>query len=173
MILRRRLSHTASWQNKLKEVDMPNREQGITPKQEIFAQQVATGKSLTNAYRQAGYAIANSKTANEAASRLGANSKVLARIETLRSDRMRKLSEIVSYSYRDAMKELDDVIRFAIETKNPSAYVAALNLKQKISGLHVVERRNELSPVSSMTYTQANAALEALAAWRRSRLTGS
>ena len=148
---------------------MSNREQGITPKQEMFAQHVATGKSLTDAYRQAGYAITNPKTANEAASRLRANSKVLARIETLRADHMRKLSETVSYSYRDAMKELDEVIRLAIETKNPSAYVAALNLKQKISGLHVVERRNELSPVSGMTYAQMKAALEALAALRKAK----
>ena len=152
---------------------MFNREQAITPKQEIFAQHVATGKSLTDAYRQAGYAITNPKTANEAASRLRANSKVLARVQTLRADHMRKLSEMVSYTYRDAMKELDDVIRFAIEGKNPSAYVAALNLKQKISGLHVVERRNELSPVSGMTYEQMKAALEALAAWRKSQMKGN
>ncbi len=146
---------------------MANREQGITPKQENFAQHVATGKSLTDAYRQAGYAITNAKTANEAASRLLANSKVLARVESLRVDHMCKLSEIVSYSYRDAMKELDDVILLAKEGKNPSAYVAALNLKQKISGLHVAERRNELSPVSGMTYAQMKAALEALAALRK------
>jgi phage terminase small subunit len=149
---------------------MSNREQGITPKQENFAQHVATGKSLTDAYRQAGYAITNAKTANEAASRLLANSKVLARVESLRADHMCKLSEIVSYSYRDAMKELDDVIRLAKESKNPSAYVAALNLKQKISGLHVAERRNELSPVSGMTYEQMKAALEALAALRKARM---
>ena len=82
---------------------------------------------------------------------------------------MCKLSEVVSYSYRNAMKELDEVILLAIETKNPSAYVAALNLKQKISGLHVTERRNELSPVSGMTYEQMKAALEALAALRKAR----
>jgi phage terminase small subunit len=147
---------------------MSNREQGITPKQENFAQHVATGKSLTDAYRQAGYAITNAKTANEAASRLLANSKILARVKSLRVDHMCKLSEIVSYSYRDAMKELDEVIRLAIEAKNPSAYVAALNLKQKISGLHVAERRNELSPVSGLTYAQMKAALEALVALRKS-----
>jgi phage terminase small subunit len=148
---------------------MSNREQGITPKQENFAQHVATGKSLTDAYRQAGYATTNAKTANEAASRLLANSKVLARVESLRADHMCKLSEIVSYSYRDAMRELDEVILLAIEAKNPSAYVAALNLKQKISGLHVAERRNELSPVSGMTYAQMKAALEALAALRKAK----
>ena len=151
---------------------MSNREQGITPKQENFAQHVATGKSLTDAYRQAGYSITNAKTANEAASRLRAHSKVLARIEALRADHMRKLSEIVSYRYRDAMKELDEVILLAKASKNSSAYVAALNLKQKISGLHVVERRKELSPVSGMTYAQVKGALEALAAWRKSRMKG-
>jgi len=151
---------------------MFNHEQGITPKQEIFAQHVATGKSLTDAYRQAGYAITNPKTANEAASRLRANSKVLARVQTLRADHMRKLSEMVSYTYRDAMKELDDVIRLAKSNGHSAAVVAALNLKQKISGLHAVERRNELSPVSGMTYAQMKAALEALAAWRKSRMKG-
>lgn len=86
---------------------------------------------------------------------------------------MRKLSEIASCTYRDAMKKLDEVILLAKASKNPSAYVAALNLKQKISGLHVAERRNELSPVSGMTYAQMKAALEALAAWRKSQMKGN
>lgn len=55
----------------------------------------------------------------------------IARVESHRADHMCKLREIVSYSYRDAMKELDDFIRLAIQSKNPSAYIAALNLKQK------------------------------------------
>ena len=148
---------------------MSNPEQAVTPKQENFAQHVATGKSLTDAYRQAGYAITNAKTANEAASRLRANSKVLARVQTLRADHMRKLSEVASYSYRDAMRELDEVILLAKSNGHLAAVVAALNLKQKISGLHVVERRNELSPVSGMTYAQMKAALEDLAAWRKAK----
>lgn len=59
-------------------------ENGLTPRQERFAQDVARGQSLTDAYR-ASYRAEKMKaeTVHENASRLAADSKVAARIQSL------------------------------------------------------------------------------------------
>ena len=68
----------------LKLVDKEDR---LTGKQEAFAQLVAKGAMLVEAYREAGYMPNGSdKTQWEAASRLMANSKVLARVKQLQAD---------------------------------------------------------------------------------------
>lgn len=56
----------------------------LTPQQEKFAQEVVSGKSLSDAYR-ASYKVGKmtTKTINEAACRLAADSKVSARIKEL------------------------------------------------------------------------------------------
>jgi len=59
-------------------------EHGLTPQQEKFAQEVASGKSLSDAYRSA-YKVGKSKTetVNENACRTMADSKVSARVKVL------------------------------------------------------------------------------------------
>jgi hypothetical protein len=58
---------------------------GLTPKQEAFACAYVETGNASEAYRQAGYSQkAALKTQTEAASRLLADSKVLARVEALR-----------------------------------------------------------------------------------------
>lgn len=98
-----------------------------------------------------------------------ADRNVTARVDYLRAEHMGKVAEEVFYNYEDAMRDLDKAIAFAIECKNPSAWIAALNLKQKISGLHVEERKNDLSPVSGMSAERVKAALEALQALRKAK----
>ncbi|MCC6941549.1 MAG: terminase small subunit [Novosphingobium sp.] len=57
----------------------------LTPKQEAFVQAYLTTGNASEAYRVAGYSQnASPKTINEAASRLLADSKVAARLSTLR-----------------------------------------------------------------------------------------
>jgi|GEM_PF-1817664 len=113
------------------------------------------------------------KTLHPQAARLAADVKVSARITEIRASFLAKVPQELAYEHAEAMKELDGGIAFARSNGHSSTVVAALNLKQKISGLHVAERRNELSPVSGMTYAQMKAALEALAAWRKSQMKGN
>ena len=142
-----------------------------TSKQEKFAQLVASGNSLSDAYRGS---FEPTKAAQESihaqASRLMTNVMVSARVDLLRAEYMSKTAEEVFYGYQTAMAELDAAITFAKECKSPGALVAALNLKQKISGLHVEERKNEQSPVSGMSSARVKAALDALAALRKAKV---
>jgi len=61
-------------------------EHGLTPQQEKFAQAVASGKSLSDAYR-ASYKVGKSKpeTVNENASRVMSDGKVSARVRALQA----------------------------------------------------------------------------------------
>jgi hypothetical protein len=82
---------------------------------------------------------------------------------------MAKVAEDVAYEYQEAMAELDDAVKFAKECGSPAAVVAALNLKQKISGLHVEDRKNDRNPVAGMSHERASAALEALQLIKRAQ----
>lgn len=146
----------------------------LTPKQEKFAQLVVSGKSLSDAYRGA-FAVKERtalKTINDNASQLMARTGVAQRVDSLRVEHMSRVAEEVTYEYKDAMRELDEVIKFARERNNPSALVAALSLKQKISGLHVEDRKNDRNPVAGMSSDRVKAALEALQVMRMAKAGG-
>lgn len=143
----------------------------LTPKQERFAQFVAGGECLSGAYRAAFQSERmTAKTICESASRLMADRKVTARVDHLRGEHMRKVAESIKYDYQAAMRELDDAIAFAKVSGSAGAFVAALNLKQKISGLHVEARQNGLSPIAGMSHDRVRAAIDALVAMRAERL---
>ena len=73
--------------NKPSHLKLVDKEDRLTGKQEAFAQLVAKGSMLVEAYREAGYMPNGSdKTQWEAASRLMANSKVLARVKQIQAD---------------------------------------------------------------------------------------
>ena len=80
---------------------------GLTPQQEAFAQEVARGKSLSEAYR-ACYKAARMKpeTLHESASRLAADRKVAARINELQAASAEK-------AVLDAAVVLEEVRRLA------------------------------------------------------------
>ena len=64
----------------------------LTSKQEKFCQAIIQGHNQSEAYRLAyGVKKATAKTINERASRLMANSKVIARIEELRAPAVKKV----------------------------------------------------------------------------------
>ena len=98
-----------------------------------------------------------------------ADFKVSARVEALRADILTNVSQDITYGYQESMIELDEAIAFAAECKNAGARVAAINLKQKISGLHVEDRKNDLSPVSAMSPERVKAALAALTMLRKAQ----
>ena len=144
----------------------------LTPKQEAFALNVAQGMTGADAYRASfDAAKATDKTVHEEASRLMADPKVSTRATELRAMIGAKTAESVAYEYQDAMAELDEAIAFAKTNGHSAAYVSALNLKQKISGLHVEERKNDRSPVGDWSPDRVKAALEALQAIKRAKQT--
>ena len=143
----------------------------LTPKQEKFAQMVASGNNQSDAYRGSFDAEnCSNVTINKRSSELMGSGAIAGRIDSLRAEIMSKVSEEVAYEYADAIVELDEAIKFATTCKNPGARVAALSLKQKISGLHVEDRKNERNPVAGMDAGRVKAALEALAAMRKAKI---
>ena len=144
----------------------------MTPKQEKFAQLVASGQSLSDAYRAA-YCVGENTApdvVNVKASQVMSDGKVTVRVDVLRAQYMTNIAQEVSYEYEDAMSELDEAIQFAKQNGASAAYVAALNLKQKISGLHVEDRKNDRNPVAGMGPDRVKAALAALAVMRKAKV---
>ncbi|HCZ17388.1 MAG TPA: hypothetical protein DHV85_23035 [Candidatus Accumulibacter sp.] len=78
-------------------------EHGLTPKQEKFARTVVSGKKLADAYRESYCAKGMAeKTLHEAASRLAANSKVIARIFAMQA----AAAEIATLKAADVLREV-------------------------------------------------------------------
>lgn len=71
-------------------------EHGLTPKQEAFAQLVARGESLSDAYRHSYAANGKAVTINVAASKLASQAKVRLRIDAL-------LKQMEATMHRDAV----------------------------------------------------------------------
>lgn len=78
-------------------------EHGLTPQQEVFAQKVVSGETLSAAYRAAYKAgRMSAKTINEAASRIAAGSKVAARIRAMQA----ASAEVAIFKDADILREL-------------------------------------------------------------------
>ena len=141
-----------------------------SPKRERFAQLVASGNSLSEAYRGSfNPTKATPKSIHAQASRLMANVMVSARVDELRAQIMAKVAENVSYEYQDAMSEADEALAFAKQLNSPATVLAAVAFKAKISGLMVEDRQNDCNPVSGMSSARVKAALDALAALRKAK----
>ena len=97
----------------------------LTPKQEKFAQEVASGKSQADAYRAA-FDCKRSKpqTVIENASRLMADSNVSARVHELKA----QLSEKALWSREDSVNALLSVIQNPDKQRDVVAAVKELNL---------------------------------------------
>lgn len=147
-----------------------NKDTPLTPKQQKFCMLIAGGAKQIDAYR-ACFNVEKS-AANSiyvSASELMSTTKVQVRVEELRMKIMDKVAEDVSYDYAKAMEELDDAITFAKQNKSAAAVIAALNLKQKISGLHVEDRKNDRSAIGGMSIDRVNAVIGAIEAIKKAR----
>lgn len=131
--------------------------QGLTPKREKFAQQIAKGVAQADAYRAA-FNPKRSKpeTIHQEASRLARNPHVAARIAALRAPVVAK----VRYEIENAMAECDEAIVLAKEKGNPGAMVAAVQLKSKLNGLLVEDRANKRRPYEDMEDAQLDRAIK-------------
>ena len=107
---------------------------------ERFAQELANGKSASEAYQLAGY-----KPDDGHASRLAGNGKVRERIGEVQA-RGAKRAEITLESLLD---EAADLQRQAKEAKQFAAANGALKLKAELSG-HYVQRKEDVTPRRSL-----------------------
>lgn len=117
----------------------------LTPKQEAFAQAVASGMNQSDAYRAA-YSAGKMKpsSVNVNASKLSADAKVAQRVAELREP-VAKRAQITLESH------LDDLLRLrnmAAKEKQYSAAITAEVARGKASGVHV-----EQSKVTSLVAT--------------------
>ena len=106
----------------------------LTPKQELFVQNIIQGMSQADAYRGA-YSCKNQsdKTIWENASRLANNSKVQARLKELRNE----LAKDTILTVQERMEWLSEVIK-ARET-NITAKLAASDQMNKIQGAYLTK----------------------------------
>jgi hypothetical protein len=116
--------------------------QPLTGKQLLFAQEVAKGSTLSDAYRTAyDSEKMSSKTINEKASLLMANDKIRTRVEELRQQSL----EHVKYDIEEHYKELEQVRKLALIPTgewgniqlNPA--IKAIELKGKLKGMYAKE----------------------------------
>jgi hypothetical protein len=96
------------------------------------------------------------KSVHEKASRLA--SKVRSRVEELR----RPVIEKVRYGLEEAMKEAEMGMKMALLTGQSSAVVSAVQLRSRLNGLLVEERRNERQPLQDLTDDQLKSYLSRL-----------
>lgn len=119
--------------NKPSHLKLVDKEDRLTGKQEAFAQLVAKGSMLVEAYREAGYMPNGSdKTQWEAASRLMANSKVLARVKQIQADIEEDRRTIERRREEYVLKRLQDE---AERAETDGARVRALELMGKTIGM--------------------------------------
>lgn len=104
---------------------------------ELFAQELAKGKSQTQAYIAAGYA---EDGAEFSASRLLRNVKVQSRVEELQERAARKVDLTVD----DIVRELEEARKVATDNAQSNAMVAATMGKAKILGL-IIEKTEDVT----------------------------
>lgn len=135
----------------------------LTPKQEKFAQGIAAGMAQVDAYRAA-FDCSNSKdkTAHEGACRLAAKSKVAARIRVLTGLSAVNAASAVRYELVDAMRECDEALAVAKANANAAAMARCVELKAKLNGLMVEDRKNQRRPLEELSDAQLEARIDRL-----------
>lgn len=113
------------------------------PRHEIFAQALAKGRSVTEAYALAGYQV-NSKTAAEAGSRLSRTVKVAARLSELQE----RTAKHIAVTVESLSAELDEARKKALESGQISAAVSATMGKAKLHG-KLIERKHHTGTIGT------------------------
>ncbi len=106
----------------------------LTSKQEMFCEEIASGKSQADAYRVA-YNAENMKDESiwRKASELMENGKVTARIDEIR----KPIVEEAQLTLKQHLKDLFDLREKAVESGAWSAAISAEMGRGKAAGLHV------------------------------------
>lgn len=127
---------------------------------EKFAQQLATGKSASEAYVLAGY-----KPSRKNASRLRTNEGVVARVAELQAVAVRS----TAITIESICAELDEANQVAKEHGQASAMVSASTLRAKLAGL--LRDKVEISTDNGDDYDQPMEVTAARIAFEKRRLT--
>ena len=112
----------------------------LTPKQEKFAQYVATGITQSDAYR-ASYSVGEDtlpETVNNLAYKLMQNSDIRARVEEIR----KPIVEKAQITLQAHLEELQQLRELAKESKQLNAAISAEVARGRASGLYV--EKNEI-----------------------------
>lgn len=107
----------------------------LTSKQEKFAQEVASGKSLSDAYR-ASFNVRKStkpESVNQAASRLMANANIASRVDALREPIIREMG-ITLEAHLNELATLRDAAK---KDGQFSAAISAEVARGKAAGIHI------------------------------------
>ena len=114
-------------------MDPRSRRQHLNGRQEIFARELAKGKSQAAALRIAYPAAVGWKpaTVHSRASRLAATAKVYTRVAEL----TRAVAERFGYTRTVAIAEVDEALALARKQANVPVMLAAITLKARIAGL--------------------------------------
>lgn len=110
------------------------------PRHEKFAQELATGKSATEAYINAGF-----RASRQNAGRLKTKDDIVTRVAELQGNAARS----TEVSIQSLIRELDDAINVAKEKGQAQAMVSAAGLKAKLTGLMVDKQEVRLTNVGS------------------------
>jgi phage terminase small subunit len=105
----------------------------MTPKQEAFAQAVASGMNQSDAYRQAYNAKGKASGINVSASKLMADPKIAQRVEEIRA----KGAERAAMTLESHLQKLADLRDAAQSARQFSAAIAAEIARGKAAGVHV------------------------------------
>lgn len=106
------------------------------PRWELFAQELAKGKTGDESYVLAGY-----KQNKDNASRLKANESILARIKEIQARGALRAEVTVA----SVLNELEEARQLAMSIQQPAAATAAVMGKAKVKGL-IVERKEVGAP---------------------------
>jgi len=110
----------------------------LTPKQEIFCQNIAKGMNQADAYRNAfNLDTAKPESVYVMASRLLKNVKVKLRLDELRGSIVKELN----YTAKESFDKLTKIQEMALKGKRLNEALKAEELKGKLCGLYV-ERKD-------------------------------
>jgi hypothetical protein len=118
----------------------------LTPKQEKFAQCVASGMTQSDAYRAA-YSVGEKtkpETVQRKASELAKDGKISARVAELR----KPIAQKAQYTLETAMKEADKAYLLAERLDKPEAMVSAAKLRAQLAGVFVDRKQIQISKVA-------------------------
>jgi hypothetical protein len=110
------------------------------PRWENFAQELATGKSASEAFVLAGY-----KANDGNCIRLKGNERVSARVKELVERTAANAAARAQVTVESILNELEDARKQAAEINQPSAAVSAIVAKAKVAGL-IVDRKEVGKP---------------------------
>ncbi len=147
-------------------MDPRSRRQHLNGRQEIFARELAIGKSQAAALRIAYPAALGWKqaTVHSRASRLAATDKVYARVAEL----TRAASERFGYTRTVAIAEVDEALALARKQANVPVMLAAIKLKARIAGL--LPRAKPVEPrglIDDLSHEDAKLVITLFREWQR------